>query len=272
MNFYKHHLGDYAIATSHLTWDEDMAYTRLIRVYYQSERPIPRDQAYRLSRATTPVQRRAVDTVLAEFFTLEDDGYHQKRCDQELGQATIKAAKNREVGNLGGRPKKTIMVSENNHDGSFLKPFDNPSQTPASREEPKPSVVSDAADPDVGRIENEEPGPGIPNCPQQKLLALYAELLPTLTQPRIWDGARASAMRARWRQCAVPSAASKGYATEEDGLRYWRKFFAYVATAPKLTSGIPYPNGTVWTPDLEWLMKASNFAKVIEGKYHQEAA
>ncbi len=86
MNYFEDHIGDYAAATAHLTWDEDMAYTRLIRAYYHSEKPIPQGQAYRLARATTPTQRKAVDTVIAEFFTLEEDGYHQKRCDEEIAR------------------------------------------------------------------------------------------------------------------------------------------------------------------------------------------
>lgn len=63
-----------------------MAYTRLIRAYYHHEKPIPADlrEACRLARATTPAQRRAVDTVLHEFFALHEDGWHQKRCDEEI--------------------------------------------------------------------------------------------------------------------------------------------------------------------------------------------
>lgn len=38
MNYYEHHLGDWAAATGHLTWDEDMAYTRLLRAYYHHEK------------------------------------------------------------------------------------------------------------------------------------------------------------------------------------------------------------------------------------------
>ncbi len=158
---------------------------------------------------------------------------------------------------------------------STFKPLANPSETLSKpvavavtvTEEPNPPVASDAAD-----RESVEAIPGIPNCPQQKLLALYAELLPTLTQPRVWEGARADAMRARWRQCAVPSAVSKGYTTEDEGLRYWRKFFGYVASSQKLVNGIPRAEGSPWQPDLEWLMKAGNFAKVVEGKYHEVAA
>lgn len=140
MNFFKHHLGDYAAATAHLSWDEDMAYTRLMRVYYQHEKPIPADkaQACRLARATTPVQKRAVETVLNEFFTLEDDGWHQKRCDEEIAAMQKKADQNREIGKLGGRPKKQKSEPTQNPDG-----FETETQT-VSRNNPsqKPEATS----------------------------------------------------------------------------------------------------------------------------------
>jgi uncharacterized protein YdaU (DUF1376 family) len=91
MNYYEHHLGDWAAATGHLTWDEDMAYTRLLRAYYHAEKAIPVGQQYRLAKAVTPAQRKAVDSVLAEFFLLEDDGYHQKRADEEIARFQEKA-------------------------------------------------------------------------------------------------------------------------------------------------------------------------------------
>lgn len=65
-----------------------MAYTRLIRAYYHHEKPIPLDlkEACRLARAQTPTQRKAVETVLREFFVQLEDGWHQKRCDEEIGR------------------------------------------------------------------------------------------------------------------------------------------------------------------------------------------
>ena len=95
MNYIEFHLGDYAAATAHLSWDEDMAYMRLLRAYYSSEAPIPADlkQACRLARATTPAQRTAVETVLQEYFDLRADGWHQKRCDAEIERATDKKEK-----------------------------------------------------------------------------------------------------------------------------------------------------------------------------------
>lgn len=86
MNYYEHHLGDWAAATGHLSWDEDMAYTRLLRAYYHHEKPIQKGQQYRMARASTPTQRRAVDAVIAEFFELDAAGecFRQKRADSEI--------------------------------------------------------------------------------------------------------------------------------------------------------------------------------------------
>lgn len=88
MNYYEHHLGDYAQATSHLSFVEDAAYSRLIRRYYASEKPIPADiaAAQRLVGARSKEERAAVETVLKEFFVLRDDGWHQPRCDAEIAR------------------------------------------------------------------------------------------------------------------------------------------------------------------------------------------
>lgn len=95
MNYYEHHLGDYAAATAHLSWDEDMAYTRLLRAYYHHEKPLPPDakDCYRIARATSSSQKKAVDVVLREFFDLQPDGWHQKRCDEEISRFQDKRSK-----------------------------------------------------------------------------------------------------------------------------------------------------------------------------------
>ena len=86
MNFYAFHLGDYVSATAHLTWDEDMAYRRLLDAYYSREAPIPVEQrqAYRLARASTQEQREAVDSVLQEFFEKTEFGWFHARCEAEI--------------------------------------------------------------------------------------------------------------------------------------------------------------------------------------------
>lgn len=88
MNYYEHHIGDYAAATAHLSLLEDAVYSRMLRRYYLQEGPLPADvqQVARLVGARDPEALAAVETVLAEFFTLQVDGWHQGRCDAEIAR------------------------------------------------------------------------------------------------------------------------------------------------------------------------------------------
>lgn len=86
MNYFEHHIGDYAEATAHLSFVEDAAYSRLIRKYYAKELPLPAEikAAQRLVGARTKEECAAVETVLREFFVLQADGWHQDRCDEVI--------------------------------------------------------------------------------------------------------------------------------------------------------------------------------------------
>lgn len=97
VNFFKFHLGDYDGATAHLSWDEDMAYMRLLRAYYRREQPITPAEAYRLCRAMSKAQRAAVDSVLGEFFTQAPDGWHNKRADLEVAAYQAQASTNKRI-------------------------------------------------------------------------------------------------------------------------------------------------------------------------------
>lgn len=101
MNYYEHHIGDYAEATAHLTFIEDAAYSRMIRKYYAMERPLPADikAVQRLVGARTKDERDAVESVLREFFALQADGWHQTRCDADLQRYIAKQDKARASAN-----------------------------------------------------------------------------------------------------------------------------------------------------------------------------
>lgn len=95
MNYYEHHLGDYAQATQHLTFVEDAAYSRMLRKYYAEEKPLPADlrSVQRLVGARTDEEREAVEVILGEFFTLESDGWHNGRADAEIAKVREKREK-----------------------------------------------------------------------------------------------------------------------------------------------------------------------------------
>src|ERR1700704_754188 len=99
-----------------------MAYTRLLRVYYRTEGPIPKGQQYRLCRARSSKQKKAIDCILFEFFVEIENFYRNHRCDVEISSFKERQAFNQRVGKLGGRPRGnpnetrtlTEAVSENN--------------------------------------------------------------------------------------------------------------------------------------------------------------
>jgi uncharacterized protein YdaU (DUF1376 family) len=123
--WYKFHLGDYITHTTHLSDAEDLAYRRLLDLYYMSEKPIPLD--------TDAVSRRIrldldiTESVLNEFFDKTPEGYRNVRCDAEIEKYQQRVETNRSLGLRGGRPKKTESVSES-------KPNDNPKKIQIQKE------------------------------------------------------------------------------------------------------------------------------------------
>jgi uncharacterized protein YdaU (DUF1376 family) len=117
--WYKFYLGDYITHTNHLSDAEDLAYRRLLDLYYISEKPIPLD--------TDSVARKIrldldiTESVLGEFFDKGVDGYRNSRCDTEIAKYQHQVENNRQLGKRGGRPKKTESETE-------TEPKDNPNQ------------------------------------------------------------------------------------------------------------------------------------------------
>lgn len=109
-----------------------------------------------------------------------------------------------------------------------------------------------------------------PACPHRALIELYGRFLPMLSQPKpeLWTGANADAMKARWQWVlAAKRSSGERYAeNEEQALDWFSRFFAHVEQSDFLTGR----NGK-WTKcSLAWLMNAANFAKVVEGNFHDK--
>jgi hypothetical protein len=51
-------------------------------------------------------------------------------------------------------------------------------------------------------------------------------------------------------------------------LEWWSGFFQHINTSKFLTGKVNSKDGRAFVADLEWIIKPSNFAKIIEGKYH----
>jgi uncharacterized protein YdaU (DUF1376 family) len=110
MIWYKFHIGDYLTHTVHLSDAEDLAYRRLLDLYYMSEKEIPLD--------TESVARKIrldldiTESVLNEFFERTETGYFNNRCHVEVTKYQHQVENNRQLGKRGGRPSKTESVTE----------------------------------------------------------------------------------------------------------------------------------------------------------------
>ena len=110
MIWYKFHIGDYLTHTVHLSDAEDLAYRRLLDLYYMSEKEIPLD--------TESVARKIrldldiTESVLDEFFERTETGYFNNRCHAEVIKYQHQVENNRQLGKRGGRPKKTESKTE----------------------------------------------------------------------------------------------------------------------------------------------------------------
>ena len=272
MNYYKHHIGDFAQATAHLTFVEDAAYSRLLRKYYAEEKPIPADlrKAQRLVGARTKEEKEAVETVLEEFFALEDDGWHNKRADEEIARAQERAETNRRVAEEREAKKRarssneTTNNSETERDESGARnvhetcneslPEREPSHKPLATSQDKPRPPSDEGGVPGGA------GDPVSDCPQQAIIAAYHDELPMLPRVREWNEQRRKLLRSRWRE-----------STERQDVDWWRTWFAWIReTCPFLVGqGTCPPGRDPFVADLEWLIRPNNFAKVVEGRYER---
>jgi hypothetical protein len=93
MNYYSFHVGDFAAHTSHLYPMEELAYRRMLDQYYLSESPLPLD-AERVARLIGMRDQSAmVAELLSEYFLKSEDGWHNKRADEEIVKYQAKASR-----------------------------------------------------------------------------------------------------------------------------------------------------------------------------------
>ncbi|MEY2870420.1 MAG: hypothetical protein RLZZ146_343 [Bacteroidota bacterium] len=249
MHYYQFNIGDYKSHTEHLSEMEDLTYRRMLDWYYLHEKPLPTDygEIARLIRMRSHIDCIAV--VLHEFFDLVDGGWIHHRANAEIAKAGEKS-------NKASESAKARWNKVKDANALPAQSESNATQDPLPITQDTEHIISLS-------------GSTFPTCPQKELLSLWKKHLPHLTQPRSWEGSRQANMKQRWIQAGKPSDYSpEGYKTVQDGLKWWDSFFAYIANDTSLARGFE-GNGRTWRPDLEWVVNATNFQKIIDGKYNK---
>lgn len=133
MNWYPRFPGDYLRDTRHLSLAEHGAYTLLLDAYFSTGRfPKSIQESNRIASAHSPSEKRAVASILAQFFTKTEEGYENARAKKVYEEQQLKSEIKRRNGSKGGRPKKA--TAEPKH-----KPTENLQVSP-SFAEPEPDI------------------------------------------------------------------------------------------------------------------------------------
>jgi uncharacterized protein YdaU (DUF1376 family) len=144
VKFYKRFPGDITIKTGDLSLVEFGAYDRLLDHYYAKEQPIDPKKVYTVARCQTASDRRAVDAVLAEYWTLTETGWVQERADEMIAEALPKIEAARENGKKGGRPSKAKLAARaalKEPTGLFPETKDDPNAKTSQSQNQKGSVA-----------------------------------------------------------------------------------------------------------------------------------
>ena len=130
MNYYQHHIGDFNNATRHLTRVERSLYRDLIELYYDTEKPLINDVGILARKviATTDDEKTALNTILSEFFTSENDGFHNARCDIDIKKYHSNSIAKSKAGKASAakrRKNSTDVKQVNNESSTNQEPITN---------------------------------------------------------------------------------------------------------------------------------------------------
>jgi uncharacterized protein YdaU (DUF1376 family) len=254
MHYYRHHIGDFLKDTGHLSNDQMGIYLRMLWKYYLDEKPLHNDcESIAFAMRS---DEKTVHLILRHFFVLQDDGWRHNRCDKEISDFHGKKEKAANSANARWNVEKSMRAhTERNADATV---FDANHKPITNNQEPIKEYIC----PPEG-----EPESKIPDCKHSEVINLYHQHLPTLRKVEVWNAARQGYLRQRWREVAEELSKSQ-VIDSSNVLGWWGEFFQHVGKSKFLTGRVNSKDGRAFAADLEWILKPSNFAKIVEGKYH----
>lgn len=128
MNYYSHNIGDFAVETKYMTFEQKGLYIDMIDRYLSTAKPLDTHWVATIKRLAS---EGAVDAVLMLCFEERDGSFYNERCEKIIADYEAMAEKNRR--NALKRSKKTTETEANkplgnNGNGTSL-PSGNPLAT-----------------------------------------------------------------------------------------------------------------------------------------------
>jgi uncharacterized protein YdaU (DUF1376 family) len=250
MHYYRHHIGDFLKDTGHLSNDQMAVYLRMLWRYYLDEKPL-KDDCESIAFAMRS-DGKTVGLILHHFFVLQDDGWCHKRCDKEIADYHAKKEK---AANSANARWNNANAMRTHTERNANEPVFDANQEPITNNHKKTDICPPAG------------GPALPDCNHQGVIDLYHQQLPTLRRVEVWNAARQGYLRQRWREVAAELGKEKPTCASSV-LDWFNDFFGHINKSKFLIGKVNSKDGRSFTADLEWILKPSNFAKIVEGKYH----
>tara|TARA_R110002111_G_C5986432_1_gene371576 strand:- start:1845 stop:2558 length:714 start_codon:yes stop_codon:yes gene_type:complete len=127
MHYYQFNIKDYSFATIRMSLMEDLAFRRMLDLFYESEKPLPLE-IKRIAKLIGMLEyQEEIKDVLSDFWKETVDGWVNSRANDEIVKYQSKAESARTNGKKGGRPKtqeepkKTQLVNLANPEKSESK-------------------------------------------------------------------------------------------------------------------------------------------------------
>jgi uncharacterized protein YdaU (DUF1376 family) len=248
MHYFQFNIGDYRAATAHLSNDEDLAYRRLLDMYYDTEQKIPLDTQWVARRLRVGTQ--VVEAVLADMFEKQEDGWFHARCDEIIKQYKEFA----EAGKRGAA-KRWANKGVTPPNGEASSPPTPPPIATINQELITTNDIKVAnATPDLGKPKS------APACPVAEIVEMYNTMLPMLPAVSVVNDSRKRAISARWREVVTTEKMDR-----QQGLEFFQWFFKMVKDSKFLTG-----KSKDWKADLDFLFNPSKFPRIVEGAYHED--
>jgi uncharacterized protein YdaU (DUF1376 family) len=262
MHYYQHHIGDFIKATARLTDGQAMAYLRLLWMYYDTEKPLKPEIKILAFQIGSTVEE--TELLLESFFWLAENGWHHTRCDQEIADYRAFLEKKSNAGKASAERRKNTSATVVEQVLNSSSTDDELTTNHITTNHITTNQVNTSICPPDGEPEAKD---GLPVCQHKAVMDLYHQHLPTLRRVEVWNETRKGYLKQRWREVAIDIGQSRP-ATQEAVLEWWAGFFQHINKSKFLTGKVNSKDGRAFVADLEWIIKPSNFAKIIEGKYH----
>lgn len=258
--FYKRFIGDYQRDTNHLSILEHGVYALLLDNFYATGKPLPKDEPAlaRMLRAVTGDERKAIRSVLEQFWVEQDGGYVNSRALAEIVKADEYSRKQSDraytrwnkhaSADANAMPAQSQRISTGNANHSHSHSH---SQTPEPKPEPQPDSKKGVAVPRKFRAP--EGAKRALTIPEDITLAFshwddLANEVGLKTVQKI-TSTRRKHMKARLADCG--------------GLDGWKDALQKV----RESSFLKGENNRGWQANIDFMLKESSFTRIMEGTY-----